>query len=125
MLTFTKLLRDPIPDHEQKQVALTYLHEAWAEAHLDGVDGDCMAQACLFRALSELIGTSRRTCRRGSRTASSRCAGSGSNRDHPFEPSVSRNRTGSPCSGVARLPSHITRRPRITVPTGQPVTVWP
>jgi len=57
MLTFTKLLRDPIPDHEQKQVALTYLHEAWAEAHLDGVDGDCMAQACLFRALSELIGT--------------------------------------------------------------------
>ena len=57
MLTFTKLLRDPITESEQKQVALTYLHEAWAEAHLDGVDGDCMAQACLFRALSELIGT--------------------------------------------------------------------
>jgi hypothetical protein len=57
MLTFTKPMRDPIPDQEQKQVALTYLHEAWAEAHLDGVDGDCMAQACLFRALSELIGT--------------------------------------------------------------------
>ena len=35
MLTFTKLLRDPITDSEQKQVALTYLHEAWAEAHLD------------------------------------------------------------------------------------------
>jgi len=57
MLIFTKPVRDPIPDHEQKQVALSYLHEAWAEAHLDGVDGDCMAQACLFRALSELIGT--------------------------------------------------------------------
>ena len=57
MLTFTRLISDPIPDHEQKQVALTYLHEAWAEANLDGVDGDCMAQACLFRALSELIGT--------------------------------------------------------------------
>ena len=57
MLTFTRLISDPIPDHEQKQVALSYLHEAWAEAHLDGVDGDCMAQACLFRALSELIGT--------------------------------------------------------------------
>jgi len=57
MLTFTKLLRDPIPDHEQKQVALTYLHEAWAEAHLDGVDGDCLAQACLFAALAELVTT--------------------------------------------------------------------
>jgi hypothetical protein len=57
MLTITGLIRDPIPDHEQKQVALSYLHEAWAEANLDGVDGDCMAQACLFRALSELIGT--------------------------------------------------------------------
>jgi len=57
MLTFTRLISDPIPAHEQKQVALTYLHEAWAEANLDGVDGDCMAQACLFRALSELIGT--------------------------------------------------------------------
>jgi hypothetical protein len=57
MLTFTKPAREPIPDHEQKQVALTYLHEAWAEAHYDGVDADCMAQACLFRALSELIGT--------------------------------------------------------------------
>ncbi len=57
MLIFTKPVRDAIPDHEQKQVALSYLHEAWAEAHLDGVDGDCMAQACLFRALSELIGT--------------------------------------------------------------------
>ena len=57
MLTITNQISDPMPDHEQKQVALTYLHEAWAEAHLDGVDGDCMAQACLFRALSELIGT--------------------------------------------------------------------
>jgi hypothetical protein len=57
MLTFTRLIRDPVPDQEQKQVALTYLHEAWAEAHLDGVDDDCMVQACLFRALSELIGT--------------------------------------------------------------------
>jgi len=49
--------REPIPDHEQKQVAIGYLHEAWAEARLDGIDGDCMAQACLFAALSELVTT--------------------------------------------------------------------
>ena len=49
--------RGPLPDHEQKQAAIGYLHEAWAEARLDGIDGDCMAQACLFAALSELVTT--------------------------------------------------------------------
>ena len=49
--------RDPVPDHEQKRVALGYLHEAWAEARLDGIDGDCMAQACLFAALAEFVTT--------------------------------------------------------------------
>jgi transposase len=49
--------RDPIPDHEQKKLALTHLQEAWREAGFDGVDGDCMAQACLFVALSELVTT--------------------------------------------------------------------
>jgi hypothetical protein len=49
--------RDPIPDQEQKRVALGYLQEAWAEAHLDGVDGDCLAQASLFVALAEFVGT--------------------------------------------------------------------
>jgi hypothetical protein len=49
--------REPIPEHEQKTVALTYLHEAWAEARLDGIDGDCMAQACLFAALAEFVTT--------------------------------------------------------------------
>jgi hypothetical protein len=49
--------RDPLPDHEQKQAALSYLNEAWAEARHDGVDGDCLAQASLFAALAELIGT--------------------------------------------------------------------
>jgi hypothetical protein len=38
-------------------VALGYLHEAWAEARLDGIDGDCMAQACLFAALIEFVST--------------------------------------------------------------------
>ena len=51
------LARDPLPDHEQKQAALTYLNEAWAEARHDGVDGDCLAQASLFAALAELVTT--------------------------------------------------------------------
>jgi hypothetical protein len=48
---------DPRPDHEQKQAALSYLHEAWAEARHDGVDGDCLAQASLFAAFAELVAT--------------------------------------------------------------------
>jgi len=49
--------REPISDHEQKRAALGYLQEAWAEARLDGIDGDCIAQACLFAALAELVTT--------------------------------------------------------------------
>ena len=49
--------RNPLPDHEQKKAALIYLNEAWAEARHDGVDGDCLAQASLFAALAELVGT--------------------------------------------------------------------
>src|SRR5258706_12585185 len=49
--------RDPLPDHEQKQTALGYLNEAWAEAGHDGVDGDCLAQASVLRALAELVGS--------------------------------------------------------------------
>ena len=49
--------RDFLPDQEQKQAALNYLNEAWAEARHDGVDGDCLAQASLFAAFAELVGT--------------------------------------------------------------------
>ena len=49
--------RDPVPDHEQKKVALGYLQEAWAEARLDGVDGDCLAQSSLFVAFAEFVST--------------------------------------------------------------------
>jgi hypothetical protein len=49
--------RDSLPDHEQKQAALSYLNEAWAEARHDGVDGDCLAQASLFTAFAELVST--------------------------------------------------------------------
>src|SRR5215470_3536930 len=51
------IAREPLPDHEQKQAALSYLNEAWAEARHDGVDGDCLAQASLFAAFAELVGT--------------------------------------------------------------------
>ena len=49
--------REPLADHEQKQAAIGYLSEAWAEARHDGVDGDCLAQASLFAAFAELVGT--------------------------------------------------------------------
>ena len=49
--------REPISDREQKMMALGYLHEAWAEARHDGIDADCLAQACLFTALAEFVTT--------------------------------------------------------------------
>ena len=48
---------EAVPDHEQKRLALGYLQDAWAEAHHDGIDGDCLAQTALFLALAELIST--------------------------------------------------------------------
>jgi len=53
----TTQLHEPGSDDEQKRVALGYLQEAWAEARLDGIDGDCLAQACLFAALAEFVST--------------------------------------------------------------------
>ena len=48
----------PASEHaEERRAALGYLAEAWAEARLDGIDGDCLAQACLFTALAELVAT--------------------------------------------------------------------
>jgi len=48
---------DHLPDQDQKQAALSYLSEAWAEALHDGIDGDCLAQASMFTAFAELVGT--------------------------------------------------------------------
>jgi hypothetical protein len=42
---------------EQKRAALGYLQEAWDAASLDGIDGDCLAQTCLFAAFAELVTT--------------------------------------------------------------------
>jgi hypothetical protein len=49
--------REAAPEHEQKRVALGYVQEAWAEARLEGIDGDCLAQTCLFAAFAELVST--------------------------------------------------------------------
>jgi hypothetical protein len=49
--------QDLAADHEQKKLALGYLQEAWTEARLDGIDGDCLAQSCLFAAFAELVST--------------------------------------------------------------------
>jgi hypothetical protein len=47
----------PASDHDQKRLAVGYVKEAWADAMLEGVDGDCLAQACLFAAFAELVST--------------------------------------------------------------------
>jgi hypothetical protein len=57
MTTQTIEAQGQAPDHEQKRAALGYLHEAWLEARIDGIDGDCLAQACLFAAFAELVTT--------------------------------------------------------------------
>jgi hypothetical protein len=49
--------RDAVSEHEQKRLALGYLHDAWIEATHDGIDGDCLAQTALFLALAELTTT--------------------------------------------------------------------
>ena len=49
--------REQLPDHDQKKIALVYLQEAWAEARLDGIDADCLAQSCLFAAFAEFVTT--------------------------------------------------------------------
>ena len=48
---------DLIEAAAEKRAALTYVVEAFLEAQLDGLDGDCMAQAALFAAFQELVAT--------------------------------------------------------------------
>ena len=57
MTTQASLATDPHRDQEHKRAALGYLSEAWAEAYLEGIDGDCLAQACLFAAFAEFVTT--------------------------------------------------------------------
>ena len=57
MATYAIRAPGQAPEHEQKRAALGYLHEALAEARIDGIDGDCLAQACLFAAFAEFVTT--------------------------------------------------------------------
>jgi hypothetical protein len=57
MTTHATATADSLGDREHKRAALGYLSEAWAEARLDGIDGDCLAQACLFTAFAEFVST--------------------------------------------------------------------
>ncbi|MBV9076941.1 MAG: hypothetical protein JO048_05595 [Methylobacteriaceae bacterium] len=38
-----------------KRAALKYVDQAFAEAELDGIDGDCVVQAALFAAFRHLV----------------------------------------------------------------------
>jgi hypothetical protein len=42
---------------EEKRAALGHVHEAWSHALMEGIDGDALAQACLFSAFVELVTT--------------------------------------------------------------------
>jgi hypothetical protein len=48
---------EAISDHEQKRMAVAFISEAWSDGVSQGVDGDCLAQACLFAAFAELVTT--------------------------------------------------------------------
>ncbi len=52
----TGKLSDESPEDERR-AAFGYLNEAWEEARLDGIDGDCLAQVALFTAINELVST--------------------------------------------------------------------
>lgn len=56
-VTLTDFEEPHVSDFDQKRAALGYLQEAWAEAKLDGIDGDCLAQASLFTAFLEFVST--------------------------------------------------------------------
>jgi hypothetical protein len=41
----------------QRKAAFSYVSEAFAEARMDGIEGDCLAQAALFAAFKEFVET--------------------------------------------------------------------
>jgi hypothetical protein len=53
--TFPQLLEETAAD--ERRAALGYVTEAFAEALLAGIEGDCFAHAALFAAFNELIST--------------------------------------------------------------------
>jgi len=51
------LLKQQFAADDARRAALDYLLQAWEEAILDGIDGDCVANAALFAAFKELVAT--------------------------------------------------------------------
>ena len=46
---------DAMIEHEKRQVALEYQHEAWAGGMSDGIEMEIMAEAAIATAITELI----------------------------------------------------------------------
>ena len=44
---------------DQRHAAMGYVSEAFAEARLDGLDVDCIAQAAIFASFVEMVATER------------------------------------------------------------------
>lgn len=42
---------------DQRRAAMGYVSEAFAEARLDGLDTDCIAQAAVFASFVEMVAT--------------------------------------------------------------------
>ena len=42
-------------EHEERQLALEYLADAWNEATTDGLESEALAHAALFAALATLV----------------------------------------------------------------------
>jgi predicted YcjX-like family ATPase len=42
---------------DQRRAAMSYVSEAFAEARLDGLDVDCIAQAAVFASFVEMVAT--------------------------------------------------------------------
>lgn len=55
---FSNLQNDVVAllgDQEQKLAALRHIRDAWEEGLIDGIEPECLANAALFTALSDLV----------------------------------------------------------------------
>jgi hypothetical protein len=57
METDPPLFFDDMSLADERREAMLYLEEAFAEAIMSGIDGDCIAQAAIFSALTEFVAT--------------------------------------------------------------------
>lgn len=55
MFLFTDTQRAIESEHEERQIALEYLAEAWNNAEEEGVESESLAHAALFAALATLV----------------------------------------------------------------------